>query len=244
MNQKIICIIPARYGSTRLPGKPIADLCGKPLIQHVCESVGKKFPYIVATDDERIIKAVQSFGGKAMMTKKEHPSGTDRIAEIAEKIDAEIIVNVQGDEPFIKAEQVEEAVQPLLDDSNLMMSTLCRKIKTQEDLQNPNVVKVVCDLNGYALYFSRSIIPFPRNKQYAEYFEHIGLYTYRKEFLLKFVKWPPTKNELTESLEQLRALDHGYKIKVIETKHDSGAPCIDTLEDLEKAREFLKKHLK
>ncbi|MHA1340761.1 MAG: 3-deoxy-manno-octulosonate cytidylyltransferase [Promethearchaeota archaeon] len=242
--QKVICIIPARYGSTRLPGKPLADLGGKPVIQHTCENVGKKFSYIVATDDERIIKAVESFGGKAVLTRKDHVSGSDRIAEVAEKIDADIIVNVQGDEPFIDARQIEEAISPLLEDPNLMMSTLCRRIKSEEELKKTGVVKVVFDNNGYALYFSRSIIPYPRKGEYAEHFEHIGLYAYRREFLLQYVKWKPTKKELAESLEQLRVLDHGYKIKVVETKFDSGAPCIDTPEDLEQAREYIKHHFK
>lgn len=240
---KIVCIIPARYGSSRLPGKPLADLCGKPVIQWTCEQVGKSFDYVVATDDERIVEAVAKFGGKAMMTRKDHVSGSDRIAEVAEKIEADIIINVQGDEPFINPEQIKEAVQPLLDDPNLQMSTLSRKITEQHELEKLGVVKVVCDLQGNAQYFSRSTIPYPRNPEHAHHYEHIGMYVYRKDFLLKYVSWEPTDKELAESLEQLRVLDHGYKIKVIETQFDSGAPCIDTPEDLEQARKYVKQNL-
>lgn len=242
INSKIMCIIPARFGSSRLPGKPLADLCGKPVIQRVCEQVGKKYDYIVATDDQRIIDVVKGFGGKAMMTRIDHVCGSDRIAEVAEKLDVEIIVNVQGDEPFIDVNQIEEAVTPLLKDKNVVMSTLCRKITNEEDLKKPGVVKVVFDENRDAMYFSRSIIPYPRKPEFAEHYEHVGLYVYRKDFLLQYVKWKPTKKELAESLEQIRVLDHGYKIRVLETKFDSGAPCIDTPEDLENAREYIKKH--
>ncbi|MHA1821155.1 MAG: 3-deoxy-manno-octulosonate cytidylyltransferase [Promethearchaeota archaeon] len=241
---KVICIIPARYGSSRLPGKPLADLGGKPVIQWTCENVGKKYDYIVATDDERIIEAVEKFAGKgkALMTRKDHISGSDRIAEIAQNLDADIIVNVQGDEPFINPEQIDEAVQPLLEDPDVVMATLCRRIKSEEELKKPGVVKVIFDKNHNALYFSRSIIPYPRHPEHAVHYEHIGLYVYRREFLLKFVSWEPTELELTESLEQLRVLEHGYKIKVIETQHDSEGVCIDTPEDLEQARQFIKEH--
>lgn len=240
--QNIVCIIPARYGSTRLPGKPLKDLCGKPVIQWTCEQVGSVYDYIVATDDERIVDAVEAFGGKAMMTRSDHVSGSDRIAEVAEQIDADIIVNIQGDEPFINPKQIQEAVEPLLQDPGLQMSTLSRRISSQHELEKLGVVKVVCDLNGDAQYFSRSIIPYPRKEAYAEYFEHIGMYVYRRDFLLKYVSWEPTKKELAESLEQLRVLDHGYKIRVIETKFDSGAPCIDTPEDLEQARVYVEEN--
>ncbi|MBD3350405.1 MAG: 3-deoxy-manno-octulosonate cytidylyltransferase [Candidatus Lokiarchaeota archaeon] len=240
--KKIVCIIPARYGSTRLPGKPLADLCGKPVIQWTCEQVGKRFDYIVATDDERIKKAVESFGGKAMMTRKDHVSGSDRIAEVAEKIDADIIVNVQGDEPFINPNQIAEAVAPLLEEPDLMMSTLCRKITSEHELKKLGVVKVVFDNTGNALYFSRSIIPYPRKAEYAKHYEHIGMYVYRKDFLLKYIQWEPTKKELAESLEQLRVLDNGYNIRVIETKYDSGAPCIDTPEDLTQAKKYIEEN--
>jgi 3-deoxy-manno-octulosonate cytidylyltransferase (CMP-KDO synthetase) len=241
-NPKIVCIIPARYGSSRLPGKPLADLEGKTVIQRTCDQVSKVIKdYIVATDDQRIIDNVESFGGKAMMTRNDHKSGSDRVAEIAKNIEADIIVNVQGDEPFINPKQIEEAVKPLLDDPTVNMATLCRPIHNEEELNNIGVVKVITDINGDAIYFSRSLIPYPRHKEYAKWYEHVGLYVYRKDFLLKFVSWPPSDLELAESLEQLRVLDHGQKIRVIETKHDLGAVCIDTPEDLEKAREYLKK---
>ena len=186
-NSNIICIIPARYGSSRLPGKPLADLGGKPVIQWTCEQVKKVFDYIVATDDQRIVKAVEEFDGKAVMTNKDHVSGSDRIAEVAKNLDTNIIVNIQGDEPFINPEQIREAVQPLIDDKSVQMSTLCRAITSDEDLNHTGVVKVVSDKFGHALYFSRSVIPYPRNKTHAKHFEHIGLSAYRKDFLLKYV---------------------------------------------------------
>jgi len=238
---KVACIIPARYGSSRLPGKPLADLAGKTVIQRTYEQAKKVSPFvIVATDDQRIIDEVESFGGKAMMTRSGHASGSDRIAEVAENIDADIIINVQGDEPFIDPRQIEEAVVPLRDDSSIVMSTLSRRIESDEELNNLGVVKVVSDHDGNAMYFSRSVIPYPRKKEYCDWFEHIGIYVYRKDFLLQYVKWEPTRMELAESLEQLRVLEHGYKIKVIETQYPRVAPCIDTPEDLEMAREYLK----
>jgi 3-deoxy-manno-octulosonate cytidylyltransferase (CMP-KDO synthetase) len=235
-----VCVIPARYGSSRLPGKPLADLGGKPVIQHVCEQVAKTgYDGIVATDDERIIQAVEAFGGHANMTSSSCASGSDRVAEVVRDLDADIVVNVQGDEPFVDPRQIEEVVQPLLDDPAVEMATLCRQITHQADLDNIGVVKVVRDLQGNALYFSRSLIPYPRNRDIATWFEHVGIYAYRRDFLLEYVQWEPTRTELTESLEQLRVLDHGRKIRVVETQHDSGAPCIDTPDDLERARVYL-----
>ena len=240
---KVVCIIPARYGSSRLPGKPLEIIAGKSVIQRTCERVAKVIPdYIVATDDERIVKEVESFGGKAAMTRENHQSGSDRVAEVAKSIEADIILNVQGDEPFIPPEQIEEALQPLLDDSNILMSTVAREITDKDERNKLGVVKVVCDINGDALYFSRSVIPFPRHEKHANWFEHVGLYAYRKDFLLKYISWPPCELELAESLEQLRVLYHGYKIRVVETQTVYGAPCIDTPEDLKQARKFVKKN--
>jgi len=237
---KVVCIIPARYGSSRLPGKPLKDLGGKSVIQRTCEQVAEVVPdYIVATDDERIVKEVESFGGKAMMTRKDHTSGSDRVAEVAKKIEADIIVNVQGDEPFIEPGQIKESVQPLLEDKSLQMATLKTEIKDKKERDKLGVVKVVCDKNDNALYFSRSLIPYPRHGEHANWFEHVGLYAYRKDFLLKYVSWQPSELELAESLEQLRVLHHGYKIRVIKTQYSRTAPCIDTPEDLKEAREYL-----
>ena len=238
---KIVGIIPARFGSTRLPGKPLKLIDEKPVIQHVVEQSLKAVPaVIVATDDQRIMETVNAFGAKALMTRKDHPSGSDRIAEVARQIDADIIVNIQGDEPFVEPEMIRAAVEPLLDDPDLKMSTVCRKIIRDDDFHNPNTVKVVTDLNNNALYFSRSIIPFPRNNESVSVFEHIGLYVYRKSFLLALVSWSQTPLEKAESLEQLRVLENGYTIRVVKTDLGYGAPCIDTAEDLEKARKYLK----
>ena len=241
---KIVVIIPARYPSSRLPGKPLVDLGGKTVIHRTCDQVSKVYPeFIVATDDERIIKEVESFGGKAMMTRPDHASGSDRVAEVAKQIDADIIVNVQGDEPFINPEQIKEAVDPLIADPDAVMSTLAREIHTEEERNNLGVVKVIRDVNDNAIYFSRSVIPYPRNQEYAKWYEHVGLYAYRKDFLLKMVSWEPCPLELSESLEQLRVLYHGYKLHVSITEHSTeGAPCIDTPEDVENARNYLATH--
>ncbi|MHA1683519.1 MAG: 3-deoxy-manno-octulosonate cytidylyltransferase [Promethearchaeota archaeon] len=239
--KKIVCIVPSRYGSSRLPGKPLADLGGKTVVQRTYEKAKAAVDrVIVATDDERIADVVKKFGGEFVMTRDDHESGSDRIAEVAEKIDADIIVNVQGDEPFLDPRQIGEALEPLLNDDSIVMSTLSVKIVDEEELKKPGVVKVVSDLDGNALYFSRSIIPYPRKPEHCEFFEHVGIYVYRKDFLLKFVSWQPTKLELAEGLEQMRVMEHGYKIRVIETKYPRAAPCIDTPEDLEQAREYLK----
>ena len=239
---KIIGVIPARYKSTRLEGKPLADIEGKPMIQHVYERVSKSNSLddiIVATDDNRIIDVVNSFGGKAALTSENHPSGSDRVAEVAEKLDADIVVNIQGDEPFINPEMIDEVIEPF-NEPNLVMVTLMHEVLDESDFQNPNVVKVVVDNNGFALYFSRSLIPYPRNKINYHVYEHIGLYAYRKGFLLKLTKLPTTPLEKIESLEQLRVLENGYKIKVILTKKDYIPLSVDTQDDLEKARKYAK----
>jgi 3-deoxy-manno-octulosonate cytidylyltransferase (CMP-KDO synthetase) len=242
--QKIIGMIPARYASTRFRGKVIADIANKPMIQRVYEQANKSTmldQLIVAVDDDRVYKTVKGFGGKAVMTSIGHESGTDRIAEAIENIDADIVVNIQGDQPLFDARMIEEAVQPMLEDPNIQMSTLKTKIG-EEDYNDPAVVKVVVDENDYALYFSRSLIPYSRDEIKMDVYEHVGLYIYRKDFLLKMSKLPRTYLEKIEMLEQLRVLENGYKIKVIETKCESvSGISVDTPEDLIKVENIIKK---
>ena len=218
---KILCVIPARYASTRLPGKPLADIVGKPMIQHVYErSAQATIPQqvVVATDDEKVFQAVQQFGGKVVMTSSEHQTGTDRLAEVASKYaEVDVIINVQGDEPLIDPKVIDELAREFLNDTALQMASVMSIMDT-EDYQNPNAVKVVTDLNNNALYFSRSLLPYPRVAGKANVYKHIGIYAYKKDFLLKFAKLEPTPLEQSESLEQLRALENGYKIKMIKTK--------------------------
>lgn len=236
-------VIPARYGSTRLEGKPLVDIIGKPMIQHVYENVTRSSildDVIVATDDSKIKKVVEGFGGKAVLTSPDYTTGTDRVAEIARNLDVQVVVNIQGDEPFINPEMINEVAEPLLRDKNILMGTLMHEIKNEGDLSNPNVVKVVTDKSGFALYFSRSLIPYPRRSEGHRAFEHIGIYSYQKDFLLKFAELKPTPLETSESLEQLRALENGYRIKVVLTKQKYIALSVDTPEDLEKARVFVK----
>lgn len=234
---KIVCVIPSRYQSSRFPGKPLADLCGKPMIQHVYERAlhaGDVSFAIVATDDERIFKAVEGFGGKAVMTAAALRSGTDRIAAAVEDIglaEDDIVVNIQGDQPLFEPDQIDEVVSPLLADASLPMSTLIYRIIRDEEISHPNAVKVAFDSNGFALYFSRATIPFVRDKgKKADYFKHHGIYAYRRDFLRIFSGLPDGTLEDLESLEQLRALEYGYRIKVVETAHDSVE--VDTPEEL------------
>ncbi len=242
--QKIIGMIPARYGSTRFRGKVIADIVNKPMIQRVYEQANKSTmldDLIVAVDDERVYKCVKGFDGNVVMTSIGHESGTDRIAEAIENIEADIVVNVQGDQPLFDAKMIEEAVQPMLEDPNIQMSTLRTKI-AKEDYNDPAIVKVVVDENDFALFFSRSLIPYSRDEVEMDVYEHIGIYVYRKEFLLKMSKLPRTYLEKIEMLEQLRVLEKGYKIKVIETKCDSiSGISVDTPEDLIKVENIIKK---
>ncbi|HUT74524.1 MAG TPA: 3-deoxy-manno-octulosonate cytidylyltransferase [Armatimonadota bacterium] len=240
----VVGIIPARYGSTRFPGKPLADLLGKPLVQHVYERAREAQTLerlVVATDDDRIFQAVTGFGGEAVLTRPDHPTGTDRLAEAAADMEAEVVVNIQGDEPLIEGAVIDAAVQPLLADASIPMGTLVARITDPADLHNPNVVKVVMDRQGFALYFSRSLIPYVRGGNGAQtvYYYHPGLYVYRKEFLLTYASLPPTPLEQVEKLEQLRALEHGYRIKVVETQHN----CIgvDTPADLEHVKRLLQR---
>lgn len=230
----VVGIIPARYGSTRLPGKPLIEIDGKPIIQRVYEQSKKSKlldKVIVATDDKRIFNCIKRFGGEVMMTSKKHKSGTDRIVEVAEKIKADIIVNIQGDEPFISPINIDKSIEPLLKDNKLNVSTLAIKTLGAE---NPNVVKVIFDNNFYAIYFSRYAVPFNRDGGKVQYYKHIGLYVFRKEFLLKFTKMKQSALEKAEKLEQLRILENGEKIKIVITKIDSVS--IDTKNDLKTAK--------
>lgn len=239
-NQAVIGVIPARYGSTRLKAKALALIHGKPMIQHVYERCLKSkllSEVLVATDDKRIYEAVINFGGNVVMTSKSHKSGTDRIGEAIKNIKCDIVVNIQGDEPMIEPRNIDKAIEPLINDRNINVSTLCIKISDKKEISNPNVVKVVFGSNNNALYFSRSVIPFNRDNINAEYFKHIGLYVYRKKYLVEFIKLKPSMLELTEKLEQLRILESGEKIKIIETKIDSHS--VDTPADLRKIRKLI-----
>jgi 3-deoxy-manno-octulosonate cytidylyltransferase (CMP-KDO synthetase) len=256
MSSRIVAIIPARYASTRLPGKPLVDIAGTPMILHVVRRA-RQVPaidrVIVATDDRRVLDTVTGAGEEAVMTSSEHRTGTDRLAEVAATLDAEIIINVQGDEPLIDPATIESALTPLLEDPTVVMSTTCEPIESSEDLINPNVVKVVTDREGFAIYFSRSPIPFPRSEALKAgslqealraqpellqlYSKHTGLYVYRRDFLLAFTRLAPTELEEIEALEQLRVIENGYKIKVIRVKDRSIG--VDTPEDLERVRELI-----
>ncbi len=241
-NTVVIGVIPARYGSTRLPAKALAMIHGRPMIQHVYERCLKTKllnEVLVATDDKRIFDAVINFGGNVVMTSKKHKSGTDRIGEAVKNIKCDVVVNIQGDELMIAPDNIDKAIKPLIQDKSFNVSTLCIKISDKKEISNPNVVKVVLESNSNALYFSRSVIPFNRDNTKAEYFKHIGLYVYRKNYLMKLIKMKPSKLELTEKLEQLRVLESGEKIKVIETKIDSHS--VDTPADLRKIRKLINK---
>jgi 3-deoxy-manno-octulosonate cytidylyltransferase (CMP-KDO synthetase) len=236
-----IAIIPARYQSTRLPGKALADIAGRPMIEHVYRRAAAAATItrvIVATDDRRILDAVHGFGGDAALTAASHQSGTDRLAEIAASLDCDLVVNVQGDEPLLAPETIDAAVAPFAADPSLQMSTLRRRITDPTELLNPNVTKVVVDRDGFALYFSRAPIPFTRPGQpEAPAWAHIGLYVYRRETLLRLARLPQSGLERAEALEQLRALEHGIRIKAIETTHETIG--VDTREDLERVRALL-----
>lgn len=238
----ILGIIPARYGSTRLEGKPLKDICGKPMIQHVYEGVQRAAlldETIVATDDVRIVQAVQAIGGLAQLTSPDHRTGTDRIAEVAARRQADIVVNIQGDEPLIDPRMIDETIQPLLDDPELPACTLCRPILHEKDLQSPHVVKAVFDRRGHALYFSRSLIPYPRKQEGHRAYEHIGIYAYRNDFLMRYITLESTPLEISESLEQLRILEHGYRLKVVVTQFEYSGLSVDTAEDLEEVRRII-----
>jgi 3-deoxy-manno-octulosonate cytidylyltransferase (CMP-KDO synthetase) len=237
-----VAVIPARYASTRIPGKALADLAGRPMVEHVyrrAAAARRVDAVIVATDDERIADAVRRFGGDVRMTSPHHLTGTDRLAEVAASLDCDLVVNIQGDEPLIEPESIDAAIEPFWTDSALVMSTICHRLVNIEEAGDPNVVKVVIGRDGRALYFSRSAIPYRRGpqEQGAGPYKHIGLYVYRREFLVQVASLSPTPLERSESLEQLRVLEHGFSIKVVETRHDSIG--VDTPDDLERVRRLL-----
>ncbi|HBI14601.1 MAG TPA: 3-deoxy-manno-octulosonate cytidylyltransferase [Desulfobulbaceae bacterium] len=243
---KIVAIIPARYHSNRFEGKPLAPIMGRPMIQHVVErarQVELLSRVVVATDDKRIAEAVHAFGGEVVLTRPDHATGTDRLAEAASLIDIseqDIIVNIQGDQPLFPAEIVTQVAGPMLEDPSLPMVTLIYKIVRPEEIDDPNHVKTVFDRHGNALYFSRAPIPFQRNPEESAkptYYKHLGFYAYRKGFLLTFVGLPEGEWERFEKLEQLRALEYGYRIRVILTDHDSIE--VDTPQDIERVEEVL-----
>jgi 3-deoxy-manno-octulosonate cytidylyltransferase (CMP-KDO synthetase) len=239
MNQpnrnNIIAIIPARYASTRFPGKALTLIRDKPMIQWVYERTKRSqlvTRVVVATDDERIRMAVSAFGGEAILTSADHPTGTDRIAEVARTLKCDIVVNVQGDEPLVHPDMIDEAIMPLVRDPSIPMGTVCRKIENRNEAFDPNVVKVVFDEKGFALYFSRAPLPWDRDNWAGKdtfsdltlsgpMYKHIGLYVYRRDFLLNYAKMPQTPLEAAEKLEQLRALESGHRIKTVVTEHES-----------------------
>ena len=242
---KSICVIPARYSSTRLPGKPLRNICGVPMICRVWQRASRAksvADVIVATDDERILQAVENHSGRAMMTRADHKTGTDRLAEVAEKFpDADVIVNVQGDEPLIEPSLIDELVAEFESDAELQMATVATELTDADEMKNPNNVKVVLDRYNDALYFSRSLIPYPRNAGNSKVFKHIGIYAYRRQFLIDYAKMEPTPLEKSESLEQLRALENGFKIRVI--KSSCQFVGVDTEEDLQLVNEIYQREM-
>ncbi len=242
---RILTVIPARYASTRFPGKIIAPLAGKPLVAHTyTRAIQARLvsEALVAADDPKVRDALVPLGIPVVMTRPDHPSGTDRIAEVAAHRDADIVVNVQGDEPLIDPSTIDAAIRPLLERPEVMMSTARVLLTDPEEIANPNVVKVVCDTRGDALYFSRCPIPYIRDAADRAqsprcHWQHIGLYVYRRDFLLQYAKMPQTPLEKLEKLEQLRVLENGFKIAVVETGYE--ALGVDTPEDLERVRALL-----
>ncbi|NQT32857.1 MAG: 3-deoxy-manno-octulosonate cytidylyltransferase [Candidatus Omnitrophica bacterium] len=250
---KIVAVIPARWQSTRLKGKVLADINGKPMIQHVWERVKRAHEVdevIIAVDKERVLRVAESFGAKAIFTSPEQPSGTDRLAEIANAVDADVYINIQADEPLVHPMMVDELAQVFEYERNVQMATLIKRIHDKEEIADPGVVKVVVDRKGFALYFSRSPIPYiceRAEEEFADdpdsrdisgkYFKHVGLYAYTKEFLFTYKNLPKSTLESEEKLEQLRVLEHGYKIRTVETRYDTIG--VDTEEDLEKVRGLL-----
>lgn len=244
---QVVAVIPARYASTRFPGKPLVKIQGKPMIQWVYERTARARlvdRVIVATDDRRIAEAVTAFAGECRMTAAAHPTGTDRLAEVAADLTAGLIVNVQGDEPLIDPRMIDQAIQPLLDDATIDMGTLAAPISDTGEFNDPNIVKVVTDRRGFALYFSRAPIPFDRDRGTGPLsgtepvaLRHIGLYVYRREFLLRFAGLPETPLEQLEKLEQLRALEHGVPIRVVTTAGTSIG--VDTPADLARIEALL-----
>lgn len=237
---RVVGIIPARLAATRLPGKPLLDIAGKPMIQWVYERASRAnllHEIWVATPDEEIRQCVESFGGNVVMTSEKHRTGTDRVAEAASGIRATVVINIQGDEPLLEPGAIDALASLMRDNPDVPMASLMCPLCAPEEAEDPAVVKVVTDRDGFALYFSRSWIPFPRHPDYSTVRKHVGIYAYRRDFLLTFANLAPTPLECTESLEQLRALEHGYRIKMVETNFSPMS--VDTPEDLEKARQIL-----
>ena len=249
---RIVAIIPARYAATRFPGKVLAPILGKPMLRWVFEQT-KKSAYLddvwIATDHQEVQAVAESFGARVILTSPTARSGTDRIAEAVEKEPVDIVVNVQGDEPMIDPGAIDAAIEPLLTDDQLQVSTLVRPAQSLEEMQDIHTARVIFDQNHFAIYFTRGIIPYNRDEtdwslwlNHFKYFQHIGLYVYRKEFLLKFAGWEESQLEKIEKLEQLRILEHGYKIKVVET--DYVPICVDVPEDILRVETALSKYLK
>lgn len=239
---RILGVIPSRFASTRLAGKPLLDICGKPMVEHVYRRAvasGVFFRVVIATDDERIYNAAEKFGADVIMTSAEHPDGSSRVAEVARSIEADYVINIQGDEPMLDPRMLRELAEGIVSDPGADSATVCVPITNDKDFSNPNIVKVVTDQRGRALYFSRSPIPFRRNDAGCPIWEHLGIYAFTKEFLLKFVELPPTPLMQQESLEQLRILEHGYTMAVIATKYPSLGPNVNTEEDLQTVRNIV-----
>jgi 3-deoxy-manno-octulosonate cytidylyltransferase (CMP-KDO synthetase) len=242
---KVVVVIPARYGSTRLPGKPLVLLAGKPMIQRVYERAKlaqRVDRVIVATDDERIVKAVEGFGGEARMTRSEHRTGTERVAEVAAREEGDVFVNVQGDEPLLDPQAIDVAVNSLLEEPQAGISTVATPIKTPGDIMDPNVVKTVLDFDGNAIYFSRAPIPWVRDrasKIQVRHLKHLGLYVFQREALLEYPTLPEGELERIEQLEQLRWMENGWKIRVAEVEHD--AVSVDVQEDVARVEKLLQK---
>jgi 3-deoxy-manno-octulosonate cytidylyltransferase (CMP-KDO synthetase) len=238
----VLVVIPARYASVRFPGKPLAAIAGKPMVQHVYEAAARApgvDEVVVATEDERIVAAVMRFGGKAMMTSPQARSGTERAAEVARARDAQVIINVQGDEPLVRGEMVAQLAQFLARHAAVPMASLMTPFRPEEDAGSPHVVKVVVDRDKFALYFSRAPIPHLRSPggTATRAMKHLGVYGYQRHFLLQFPSLPPTPLEESEQLEQLRALEHGYRIKLLETVHDTVG--VDTPDDVRRVEQLL-----
>ena len=239
----VVAVIPARYGATRLPGKPLVPLAGKPMIQRVWErarQAKRVSRVIVATDDERIVKVVEAFGGEARMTRADHRSGTERVAEVAAQVEGDVFVNVQGDEPLLDPASVDVAVETLLEEPRAAVATVATPIKSASDIMDPNVVKAVLDFDGNALYFSRAPIPWVRDtahRVHARYLKHLGLYVFQRGALLEFPTLPQGELERLEQLEQLRWMENGWKIRVGEVEHDSVS--VDVPEDVARVEKLL-----
>ncbi len=240
---KFLGVIPSRYASTRLEGKPLKDICGHTMVEWVYKRAlkSKLDGVVVATDDERIVDEVKSFGGNVILTRKDHINGTSRIAEVCETYsDYDVIVNIQGDEPLIEPDMINSIIDSFVEDNTIPMSTLKYKLTDMAEIENPNAVKVVTDKNDFAIYFSRSVIPYPRNLNMDNYYKHVGIYGYKRDFVMEYAKMASTPLELSESLEQLRVLENGYKIKVLETPYKIIG--VDTQEELERVREYITKN--